>query len=56
MDLLTPKEAAQILKVEYLTVIKLLNKGKLQGFKLGNRMYSKWRIEFRSKREDDKFA
>ncbi|CQR71759.1 Helix-turn-helix domain protein [Sporomusa ovata DSM 2662] len=45
MELLTPKEAAQILKVEYVTVIKWLNEGEIQGFKLRNRVNSKWRIE-----------
>jgi len=45
MDLLTPKEAAKILKVEYVTVIKWLNKGEIQGFKLRNRANSNWRIE-----------
>lgn len=45
MELLTPKEAAQILKVEYLTVIKWLNEGEILGFKLKNRANSKWRIE-----------
>ena len=39
-QLLTPREAAEVLKVHYLTVLKLLNEGRLPGLRVGGQ----WRI------------
>lgn len=44
MDLITPKEASEILKVKSRTISKWLKEGKLPGFKLGKGKRGEWRI------------
>ena len=45
-EILTPKEVAEILQLNYLTVIKMLRSGELTGFKLGNnKANAVWRID-----------
>lgn len=45
MDLLTPDEAAEILRVKRSTVMNWLRGGTLPGIKLGDGKAAEWRIE-----------
>lgn len=41
IELFTPEEAAQILKVQHRTIMEWLRQGRLKGIKLGGKL---WRI------------
>jgi len=43
-ELLTPAEAAQILRVTAATVVRWLNEKQIKGFKLGEGKKAEWRI------------
>jgi excisionase family DNA binding protein len=45
MDLLTPDEVAELLKVKRTTIMNWLRDGKLPGIKLGDGKAAEWRVE-----------